>query len=158
MHANIGETAGFDGGQCFCHAVDEGLTANEADARMRFGLRNQILAAAESDLEPHIVERNREQAHEFARRRHVEVECEARQQIFKQPRLMRTQTMTLAAAEEAAPEFRLFISGRHGAAITRGTIARRDGCQETAPRIASTRSVFSQENPPSGSGERPKWP
>src|SRR5690349_14902982 len=105
---------------------------------------------------------------------------------------MRTQTMALAPAEEAAPEFRLFVVGRHGAAVTRGilkarwlffespsrfrlllehdvfrkpvptfrhhALACRDGYQETAPRMAFTRSVFSQENPPSGSGERPKWP
>src|SRR6185437_3146784 len=32
------------------------------------------------------------------------------------------------------------------------------GLSQTAPLIASARSVFSQEKPPSASGSRPKWP
>ena len=36
--------------------------------------------------------------------------------------------------------------------------SRPQAAQPTAPLIASTRSIFSQEKPPSASGARPKWP
>ena len=64
-------------------------------------LRDQMLAAAEADLETHLVDRTGEQRAQIGRRRRREIEREPRQQRFEQRRLLRTQRMALAAAEKA---------------------------------------------------------
>ena len=51
MQADILQSGVVDGGQRFGHAVDERFDADEAVCRPRCGLSDQILAAAEADLE-----------------------------------------------------------------------------------------------------------
>ena len=90
------------GGQRFGHAVDEGVAADEADGRMRLRLRDQMLAAAEADFQPDVVERACKKRAQIGRRRLGEIEREARQQRVEQRRLPRLQRMALAPAEEGA--------------------------------------------------------
>ena len=63
MQPDVGELARRDRGQRLGHAVDERLDADEAGARMLLGLRDQVLAAAEADLEADVVDRLRETGH-----------------------------------------------------------------------------------------------
>ena len=55
--ADIADIVRLDLRQDFCHAVDIGLAANEAGIGKGQRLRDQMLAAAETDLEPDIFER-----------------------------------------------------------------------------------------------------
>ena len=102
MQPDIGETARRDGGQRLGHAVDERLDADEAGARMLLGFRDQMLAAAESDLEAHRLDGVREQHRRIGRRGICEVERKARQQRVEQGRLLRPKLVAFAPAEEGA--------------------------------------------------------
>src|SRR5262245_14241882 len=115
-----------------------------------------MLAAAESDLEPHFVGRHWKQRRERFGSMLAQSKRETRQQCLDQPGLMRTEPMTLAATEKE-PCLRCFRNLPDHPCCRR-IFARRDGFQETLPRIAPTRSVFSHEKPPSFSGCRPKCP
>jgi hypothetical protein len=156
--------AGFDQSQDFCHAIDKGLAADETLARMGSGLRNQIFAAAEADFEPDRIDRRRKQLREIRRRRLLESERKPRQQRLHQRSVVRPQRVALTAAEEGAVT-------KTGGVVTRHLTIKPRSCRQAgvdrtagqvsqvaARRSASTRSVRSQEKPPSGSGARPKWP
>ena len=54
--ADIADIVRLDLRQDLCHAVDIGLAADEAGVREGARFRHQMLAAAEADLEPDIVE------------------------------------------------------------------------------------------------------
>ena len=58
MQADIAELVGIDGGERLADGVDEGVAADEAAARVRLRLRDQMFGAAETDFQPHLVERN----------------------------------------------------------------------------------------------------
>ncbi len=79
MQPDILQLAAFDGRERFGHAVDERLDADETGARPFLGLRDQIFAAAETDLELNIVDRNRKQRAELGGSRGAEIEGESRQ-------------------------------------------------------------------------------
>src|SRR5436305_2997871 len=115
-----------------------------------------MLAAAETDFEPHLGWRQREQGRERLGGLLAQNEREAWQQGFEQGGLMRAQAVAFAPPEKA-PLMRIrdLVQLRCD-----GQAAWELGAwfQETAPRIAPTRSIFSQEKPPSFSGLRPKWP
>ena len=83
-----------------CHAVDIRLAADEAGIRkgQRFG--NQMLAAAEADFEPGIVERRFEDFAKMRRRGRRNVQRQPRQQILDQVGLQCAQLVALAPAEE----------------------------------------------------------
>src|SRR5262249_34174541 len=102
MQADVVEAARLDQGQRFRHAVDEGLAADEAHARMRARLGAEVLAPAEADLEADAVDRARKQRAQRIGRRRAVIEREPRQQRLHQRRLMRPQRMALAPAEEGA--------------------------------------------------------
>ena len=124
------------------HAVDERLDPDEADTRVHLRLADQVFAAAEADLEPHLVDgRGKQRAQIFRRNR--EIECDLREQRLKQRRPGGCQSVALAPAEKGArsPRFAIDVT-----------------CQRTARLRASARSVFSQEKPPSFSDARPKCP
>ena len=106
---------------------------------MRAGLRGEMLAAAEADLEPERSARVRERRERIAR-----IDAQPRQKRAEQLVLRRPQPLALAAAVERA----------RGVALGRGRPVR----QDSAERSVSTRSVRSHEKPPSASGLRPKWP
>ena len=90
----------------FAMPLTNGSAADEADARMRLArLRDQVLGAAEADLEMDIVDRDRKQRCELparvgsGRSRAAAAAC-------RTVRLPRAQRMSLAPAEEGAvPEF-----------------------------------------------------
>lgn len=114
-------------------AVLERLAADEAGVGMNFRLRRQVLATAEPDLE-RIVRHAGEQG--------IEVDgsvgqSKTRQQVADEPLLQRTERSALAPAVKfAAPP-----------CVTR---------QANRLFSCATRSVRSQENPPSASAARPK--
>ena len=105
---------------------------------MRFGLRQQMLAAAEADLEPDFFWRKWKQRRDVAKRGRVDLK--PRQALGDQAGVISAQRLAAAAPIERAP--RRFVDAR----------------QETRPRNWLERSVFSQVKPPSASGWRPKWP
>ena len=90
----------FDLRQDFCHAVDIGLAADEADIRKGTRFRDQMLAAAESDFEPDIIDRRIEQFGEIGRSGTSNVERKPRQQMFDQIGLMQAELVALAPPEE----------------------------------------------------------
>ena len=133
----------FDRRQGLGDAVDEGLAADEPDVGMSLRLGDQMLAAAEADLEPKLARLERKQRRSgFERRR---IDLKRRQALGDQARMMRAQRLALAAPVKGAARLR-FADAVPATALTR------------AQRSWSARSVFSQEKPPSASGSRPKWP
>ena len=81
--------------------------------------RDQMLAAAESDLEPHVVGFGIEQVADIGGRFACDIECEMRQQVLDEVGLMRAKLVALAAAEERALP-RAVVAGRR---IASGRIA-----------------------------------
>ena len=131
-------------------------------------LRDQMLGAAEADLEPDVVDRRPETAPRDRRRRRAEIEREARQQRLEQRRLPRAQRMSLAPAEEGALGFGVVVVGssrfvKHNDEQMAGQARpfapiEVIGFDQNAFLSCAARSVRSQEKPPSFSGARPKWP
>ena len=101
MQPDVVELACRDGGQRLRHAVDERLDSDEAGARMLGGFLDQMLAAAEADFKPHVLDRNGKQRAKVVRPG-VEVEREARQQRLEQRRLRGPECVPLAPPEERA--------------------------------------------------------
>src|SRR5438477_12693228 len=66
-----------------------------------------MLAAAESDLEPDLVDRDGEQRRQLLGCGLAQIEREARQQGFDQSGLTRAKPMTFAPPEEAARRWRI---------------------------------------------------
>ena len=96
----VADVMGLDLGQDFGHAVDIGLAADEAGIGKSTRLRDQMFAAAKSDLEPDLAGRRVEQAGETGRARSVDVERQPRQQMFDQVGLARAQSVALAPSEK----------------------------------------------------------
>ena len=135
-------------------AVDERLAADEADIGILARLRDQMLAAAEADLEPDFARRKCEQG--LARGERRDIHFEPRQQLRDEARVMGAQRLAPAAAINSAAPVR---AGLGGVGFAARRERRQDGSRDYArPRNCSARSVFSQEKPPSASGVRPKWP
>src|SRR5262245_21553878 len=61
VEADVGEMLRGNGRERLGHAVDERLDADEAGVRMRPCLAHQVLAAAETDLEPYVIDRSWEE-------------------------------------------------------------------------------------------------
>jgi hypothetical protein len=79
MQPDILQLAAFDGRKRLGHAVDERLDADEAGARPRLRLRDQIFAAAKADLELNVVDRNRKKRAKLGGSRVAEVDSKPRQ-------------------------------------------------------------------------------
>src|SRR5690349_20639528 len=107
---------------------------------MRCGLRREMLARAEADLERDRVDWAIEDRSGGQRSGRRERDAEARETPLPQRLLTRPQLAATAAAIDEALRARLGV-----------------GAQK-ARRSSSTRSSRSHEKPPSGSGARPKWP
>src|SRR5262245_8356290 len=99
-----------------------------------------MFAAAKADFQPHCVGAMWEQACEIGSNGRRQVERQLRQQAFECGRLLGLERVSLAPSEEGARRPRL------------------NAGQRRARLSASAISVRSQENPPSLSGARPKWP
>ena len=125
-------------------AVDERLDPQKADIAMALGLRGEMLAAAEADLEPDLLRRRRKEAARIDRRARFEGESDPRQDLVQKPPGFGTQPGALAPAVEEPP------IGRVGGCRPRA--------QLKARRSSAARSVRSHEKPPSSSAARPKCP
>jgi len=111
---------------------------------MGFGLRGEMLAGAEADLEPELVGWNRKEPLRMEAAALRELDAQLRQQAREQVALAGTQSPPAASAvEDPAPGI--------GARLRRVP-------QAKAERSCGIRSRRSQEKPPSDSGCRPKWP
>ena len=75
MHAYRPDAAILDRTEKGAEAVDERLAADKADIFMRLGLQEQMLAGAEADLEPDIVDGRWEKLGQGGRRRIAEIEA-----------------------------------------------------------------------------------
>src|SRR5262245_57661292 len=157
MHADVGDVAGLDGAEKACHAVDEGLAADEADILAPRGLPQQMLARAEADLEPDLRDRLRKERGKSGRGPMREVEAEAQQEFADQPLLPRAQRLRFppAVGPERRREIALCLLADHALSCPAPS---RASVQVSSARIGSARSSRSQEKPPSLSGCRPKWP
>jgi hypothetical protein len=102
MQADVGERAIVNGGQRLGHAVDERLDTDEAGARMAFGFRHQMFAAAEAAFQPDVIDSVEQRAQIGRRRRLVELERKPRKQCFEQRRLARLERVPLAASKKGA--------------------------------------------------------
>jgi hypothetical protein len=131
MELHVGEVLLLHQRQHLGHAVDEGLGPDEGHVRMQFRLMRQVLAAAEADFQPAPLSH----AGQRIMQRHPEVG----QQLVHEFGMMTAQGFTLAPPIELEPLFG--VDDHFSAALS-----------------AFTRSIFSQEKPPSFSGARPKWP
>jgi hypothetical protein len=100
--ADVAEIVGFDLREDLGHAVDIRLAADEARAAKVGRFRRKMLAAAEADFEPHLVDGGIEDLARLAWRGDRNIEREMRQEMFDQVRLMLTELVSLATAEEGA--------------------------------------------------------
>ena len=121
MEADVPDPRLLDAAQGHRHPVHEGLAADQPDAGMGHGLRDEVLAPAEADLEPERtgpLEERREverravrpgapAAHPAARRH-----PQPRQQLVEEPSLRRLQLLAVAAAVEIAPRRRRALAAR----------------------------------------------
>ena len=135
-------------------AVDEGLAADEADIGIFARPGDEVLAAAETYLEPDLARSEREQR--LARGERRRIHLQSRQQLRDEARVMGAQRLAPDAAMNQPTPAR---AGLGGVGFAARRERRRDGLGDYArPRNCSARSVFSQEKPPSASGARPKCP
>ena len=131
-------------------AVHVGLGANETDGWVLTGLPKEMLPTAEADLEPDILLGLDEQLLWVESTAPPRGDLDLWQEILKQGTSRRAQPSTGPPAIE--PLWLIF--GHVRLCQPRGPAP----AQAAARCNSLTRSVFSQENPPSGSGSRPKWP
>ena len=141
---DIGQTVALDAGQQGCHSIDERLASDHADGGMEADLFRQVLAGAEADLEPDVLDGSREKGREVGgRAANRGGYAQARQKIFDQC------LAALAQRVAAAPP----MPAETVAGIVPGAARQ---LTPNAERRPSTRLMRSQEKPPSGSGARPK--
>jgi hypothetical protein len=139
---NIVEPTLLDLGEQFDCSVLEYFAADKPGLRMLLGQLCEMLATAETDLEPNRGSRGTEESICIEATRCWEVYRQPRQQFVDEGLLSGTQSPPAAAAEDLMTPLRLAA----------GFVPQK------ARRSSSTRSSRSQEKPPSGSGRRPKWP
>src|SRR3990172_5543054 len=88
----------FGGSKQAAEPVDEGIAADKAQLFMVLGLPPQMLAGAEADLEPDVLDRDREQLPQISGSGLLEVEAEKRQELAQQALFPRAQGLALAPA------------------------------------------------------------
>src|SRR5262249_5018380 len=110
------------------HSVDERLDADEAGARMLLGLRDHMLATAESDLAADAVDRSGEHQRAARGRRPGKFDGKPWQWGDADVRLARPQRMTLAMPEKGAAPSLAAIGYGHGG------LDRRHGGRAALPR------------------------
>ena len=127
------------------YAVAIGLTADDAHIRVRSGLRREMLAGAKPNFKPQGATRGlREEEKRRAQLALVgQGEVEAWQKRLKKSAAPSAQPRT------AAPTVHDTMAALWPFALPR---------QANADASELAKSTRSQENPPSGSGARPKWP
>src|SRR3981081_1746212 len=87
---DVADGMGFDLRQDLGHAVDVGFAADEADIWKGAGFSDQMLAAAESNFYPEIIDLSREKASEIGGAGLADVERKLRQQVLDQVGLVET--------------------------------------------------------------------
>src|SRR3990172_10125762 len=88
----------FDGSRRAAEPFDEGPAADKAQLFMVPGLPQEMLAGAEADLEPDVLDRDVEQVRQAGRRRVFEVEAEKRHELAEQALFPRAQGLAFAPA------------------------------------------------------------
>ena len=83
------------------HAVDERLDADEAGRRFAPRAMQQMLAAAEADLEPHLADRRPEQAGQRIAAAERQDRSVVRQELGERGGLQRPDGLAVPAAEES---------------------------------------------------------
>ncbi len=128
MNADIANGFLFNQRQELGHPIAKRFRPDKIHIRKQRRLVRQMLAAAKTDFQPHLA----------CGQGIFQVNPQLRQQVFHQLQMMTAQGFT------AAPPviLKAFLAFAHFTAALR----------------AFTRSIFSQEKPPSFSGFRPKWP
>ncbi len=130
MDTDIADAFPFNQGQQLCHPIPEWFSSNEAHFGKQHRLMGQMLSTAEANFESNFAGQ--------ASKRIIEINPQFRQQFIHEPQMMTAQSLTPAPSKKLKGSF--FFA--HFTAAVR----------------AVTRSIFSQEKPPSFSAVRPKWP
>lgn len=123
------------------YPILEYFAADKPNLGMLLSQLREMLATAETDLEPDRWACVTEEGSDVEATRWRKVYRQPRQQFGDEGLLCGTQGPPAAAAEDLMA--RLRRAARY---------------PQKARRSSSTRSSLSHENPPSGSGRRPKWP
>ncbi len=137
FHIDIGKQAGY--------TVAIGLTADDAHIRVRSGLRREMLARAKPNFKPQSTTRSLRE--EEKRRAKLTLVGQGEMEAW-QERLKKSATPS-AQPRAAAPTVHDTMAALWSFAPPR---------QANADASELAKSARSQENPPSGSGARPKWP
>jgi hypothetical protein len=111
---DIGKLVLLDAGQGLGDGIDESVAADEAGAGMLRRLRQEMLAATETDFHADFLDLDGEQGAQVRGRRGIRVDRHLRQQRCKQRGLARPQGMAFAPAEEGALGIDLARLCRHG--------------------------------------------
>ena len=138
---NVVEPTPLDLGEQLDYPVLEYFAADKPGLRMLLGHLREMLTTAEADLEPYRGACVTEEGSDVEVTRCWNIYRQPRQQFIDEGLLPGTQRPPAAAAEDLMTPLRLAA-----------------GFAQKARRSSSTRSSLSHENPPSGSGRRPKWP
>lgn len=138
---NIVEPTPLDLAKQLDYPVLEYFAADKRGLRILLGQAREMLAAAETDLEPNRGACDTEECSDVEVTRCRKIYCQSRQQFVDEGFLPGTQGPPATAAED------LVMPPRLAAPYA-----------QNARRSSSTRSSLSHEKPPSGSGGRPKWP
>src|SRR5262249_55210942 len=115
-------------------AVLERLAADEADVGVPLGLPDEVLTAAEADLQPHLAHRVREEVRQATEPLRVAWHCNSRQQFLPQ-RLLPGARRPPTSAPVAAQVF-LVVAIRHcrPAAPAAGLVDPPPACGQAATR------------------------
>jgi hypothetical protein len=147
--SDVFELFALDCRKRFRDAIDEGLGADQSDVAIGARLCDEMLAAAEADLDPDLARRKREQRAAFDRG--FCPDFKLRQPALDERRMVTSKRLAMRASIERTPP----ALRQAGALCTFLSVWRN---QEAKRLKSSARSIFSQEKPPSASGLRPKWP
>ena len=128
MNADIADGFLFNQRQELGNAIAKRLRPDETHLWKQPRLMRQMLTTAKADFQPNLT----------GRQGVFQIDLQLRQQLFHELQMMTAQGFS------AAPPviLKAFLAFAHFTAALR----------------AFTRSIFSQEKPPSFSGFRPKWP
>ena len=138
---NIVEPPLLDLSKQLDYPVLEYFAADKPGLRMLLGHLREMLATAETDIEPNRRACVTEEGSDVELTRCRKIYRQPRQQFVDERLLSRAQSPPATATEDLMAPLRLAA-----------------WYAQKARRSSSTRSSLSQENPPSGSGRRPKWP
>ena len=150
--ADIAQSVPLDARQQVGDAFDKGLAAEKADLGIAQGLPGEMVARAEADLEPDLRDGGGKQRGRMEAFAGIgQGDRHGGQLVFEQ----------LGARGAQGPPLAPAVKPPNPAVAPSVVAVRQRAVRYDAPKAdfnAATRSVRSQEKPPSASGARPKWP